>query len=209
MQDLVTGGLYDRLPGATDPLLLQMLQALDYLGSENVLHRDLKPGNILYKTTSSGEHVYFLADFGLCNNARIARTLVGSPHFEVPELVMQMADARQTPKMDVWSLFVTIAYVLNVQGYRERTFSTDKQTFIRENLQAIQTASEDHQLRRIVLMAEFHPLERASAGDMIDALFGGTGRCTPSRANLFAAAGTPTAEPEASRGAPPRPGEAP
>jgi serine/threonine protein kinase len=93
----------------------QMLRALMYIASVGILHRDVKPANILYTDENSAtpesannsvvnENFRFvLADFGLSKEQVQARTLQrGYPLFIAPE--MRIPGAQQTYKVDVCSL---------------------------------------------------------------------------------------------------------
>lgn len=90
-------------------LLYQMLCVLDYLSSRSLCHRDVKPGNILYDE-SDGNYTFQLADFGLVNHETLAETNCGTRIFSAPELHAGhgLDVYRQSPKMDIWSLMVTI-----------------------------------------------------------------------------------------------------
>ena len=78
----------------------QILQALDFLAVKGIVHRDVKPENILYEAYGHlGEEYRFqLGDFGLCNSTVDAVTCVGTPFYMAPEVFQH---GTQTDKMDV------------------------------------------------------------------------------------------------------------
>jgi serine/threonine protein kinase len=100
-------------PLAAWQILFPISQALDYAHQHKVIHRDIKPGNILVESTGTrgkpGNHVY-LVDFGLSKHigepslTRDGLSL-GTPHYMSPE---QVLDRRLTPQSDVYSLAVVI-----------------------------------------------------------------------------------------------------
>ena len=91
-----------------------MLQALDYIHRQGFIHRDLKPANILF-AFKDGKYSFHLADFGLSNDQRLARSFCGSPIYMAPEI---NSGRKQTTAVDMWSLFVTFFWVENVEGFR-------------------------------------------------------------------------------------------
>ena len=110
--DLVEGGtLADRL-GRPLPLeeVLELLRpvaaALDYAHGQGVLHRDVKPTNILL--TPDGRAL--LADFGLVKVVGTAQTLagvvLGTPHYMAPE---QASGGELDGRADTYALGV-VAY---------------------------------------------------------------------------------------------------
>ena len=73
-------------PHIADSVFQQMLQALDCLAWNGIVHRDVKPENILYVSQPGGQYQFHLGDFGLCNRAISAVTTVGSPLYMAPEM---------------------------------------------------------------------------------------------------------------------------
>ena len=68
-------------------LTTQMLQALSYLHRHGILHRDLKPGNVLV-TREAGKQRVHLVDFGLSDAMGATGMLSGTPLFLAPETLM-------------------------------------------------------------------------------------------------------------------------
>lgn len=173
VQDLISQDLFTRDPSSVDPLLHQMLQALDYLAYNDMIHRDVKPENILYTSLPHGGYTFQLTDFGLCNVVSDAHTYAGTPVYMAPEVLCNLR-IKQTPKVDVWSLFVTIIYAMNAGGYRDKPLHTDE-----EKIKAVLEAANDELLQPIRLMAMVNPDRRASAAKMLNDVFHGKGLTTP------------------------------
>ncbi|NXB98060.1 PAK3 kinase, partial [Orthonyx spaldingii] len=85
------------------------LQALDFLHSRQVIHRDLKSSNILLGMDGTVE----LAAFGFCTQLTPEQnqqsSMVGTAHWMAPEVV---TSSPYGPKVDIWSFgIVTIEMV--------------------------------------------------------------------------------------------------
>ncbi|XP_028277016.1 serine/threonine-protein kinase 10 [Parambassis ranga] len=95
----------------------QMLEALEYLHSMKIIHRDLKAGNILLMQDGDIK----LADFGVSakNNKTLQRrdSFIGTPYWMAPEVVMceTMKDAPYDYKADIWSLGITLIELAQIE----------------------------------------------------------------------------------------------
>ncbi|WP_082310236.1 serine/threonine-protein kinase [Nonomuraea sp. SBT364] len=100
-------------PAETAHLGLQLLEALRAAHGAGVLHRDVKPDNVLL--AEDGRAV--LTDFGIAtteDEAPVTRTgmLIGTPAFMAPE---RAAGGQARPASDLWSLGVTM--YIAVEGH--------------------------------------------------------------------------------------------
>ena len=113
---LVEGGtLEDRLKGEKLSLseiarvIEQVASALDYAHARQVVHRDLKPGNILLDANLDA----YLADFGvakiLSSQSVTGSGLVGTPYYMAPE---QIQGQPVDPRMDIYALGVILYQAL-------------------------------------------------------------------------------------------------
>ncbi len=93
-------------------LLLAVAEAVRFAHEHGVLHRDLKPGNILF---DSADRV-FVSDFGMAkltdsiSDLTLSAAMMGTPHYLAPEIAAQSTTA--TISSDVWSLGVVLYELL-------------------------------------------------------------------------------------------------
>jgi len=93
-------------PGRTVSIISQVASAIDAAHERGLVHRDVKPGNILIARTRSGEHAY-LTDFGLIKRRDHATGLtktgqfIGTLDYVAPE---QVKGAEVDGRTDVYSL---------------------------------------------------------------------------------------------------------
>ncbi|MCS6870108.1 MAG: serine/threonine-protein kinase [Anaerolineae bacterium] len=115
--------LYDLLlsrrftPIAAWQIIRPISEALDYAHERSIIHRDVKPANILIEVQHVNGKVHnqvFLADFGLSKvlswtALTTTGVSVGTPQYMSPEQVM---DYPLTPASDVYSLAVVVYEML-------------------------------------------------------------------------------------------------
>lgn len=75
-----------------------MFQSLDCLATQGIIHRDVRPENILYLSIAGQYHLQ-PGDFGLSNEQTIAKTRSGPPFFMAPEIYR---GGKQMHKTEVW-----------------------------------------------------------------------------------------------------------
>jgi len=104
-------------------LIASVADAVQFAHEHGVLHRDIKPGNILFDEEGHA----FVSDFGLAKLAENAdggmtgsAAMLGTPHYMAPEIAAQGLRAATTAT-DVWSLGVVL-YELLAQ---KRPFKSD------------------------------------------------------------------------------------
>lgn len=89
-------------------IIHQVLLAVEYLHSEGITHRDLKPDNILM-VSSDEESLIKLTDFGVSkavDDATMMATFAGTPVFLAPEMWAKRLGhvSSYTNAVDVWSI---------------------------------------------------------------------------------------------------------
>lgn len=161
-----------------DEVGFHILQALDYLDARKMIHRDVKPGNILYEVRD-GKYHFILADFGLSKQVDPSYTTgIGTPDFTAPEVLQ---GKMQTTKVDVWSLYVTLIWILDIDSFR-----TDPETFPRVGVpywKRFRSFAARAKVKEFREMGEFFPEKRASAAQMLLKCWNGEGLTTP-RVNI-------------------------
>ena len=127
MQFLAGGTLKDRITPQdsqsgclpTESLkgwIREVARALDFVHTQNIVHRDVKPANILFDKTGNA----FLSDFGLTkimygdhrdqnSEMTAAGFIVGTPNYVAPEIILGMTyDGRA----DQYSLGITVYHAM-------------------------------------------------------------------------------------------------
>ncbi|MFF7543199.1 protein kinase [Streptomyces canus] len=136
VMELVNGRSLERMtvedgplgPRGTALLGLGLVQALRQVHARGVLHRDIKPGNVLVESADRAGHRIVLTDFGIAamQDAKaltMVGMLVGSPDYMAPERV---SGRPQGPPSDIWSLGATLCAALGGRSpfSRDTTLAT-------------------------------------------------------------------------------------
>lgn len=93
-------------------VITQLLHAVSHLHKLGVVHRDIKPDNILF--SRDDENLVKLTDFGsaeiFCKeNGETVSGVVGTPYYVAPEVV---AGREYNEKVDIWSVGVVLYIML-------------------------------------------------------------------------------------------------
>ena len=106
-------------------MIWQIGLALEYVHEKGIIHRDIKPDNILCSERFGKFSFLKLADFGIAKamdrthfGRQYARTQIGTPIYMSPEA---LKGQRYGTPTDIWSLGATISYVCNQGTYLFKT----------------------------------------------------------------------------------------
>ena len=97
-------------PEAAAAIALDVLDALEVAHQAGIIHRDVKPANVMVPQEDRAK----LADFGIAtvvDDPKLTSTgmVLGSPQFMAPE---QASGARSAPATDLWALGATLYYMV-------------------------------------------------------------------------------------------------
>ena len=89
-------------------ILLQLNNVFKILNKEQVIHKDLKPSNILISCQRLDKSIIKLSDYGCSREVSGTRTFTGTLTTMAPEVIN---DEKDISKCDLWSLGVIIYYM--------------------------------------------------------------------------------------------------
>jgi serine/threonine protein kinase len=118
-------------PAWAIPLAQSIFSALAFLHGRGVIHRDIKPGNVLFDTMPDGATCFYLADFGLAVSLANRFGRAGSPFYLSPEI---LEESEAGPASDMWSFGITLGEALGLWCHHEVVSSTEDWKQKLENL---------------------------------------------------------------------------
>lgn len=101
-------------PGTMKDAMIQVSRGLEYLHNRNIIHRDIKPDNVLVYVSKDGKTLSFkLGDFGF--SKPLSKTADNTPKmyyvdYRAPELLLKYRWYRSEP--DIWALGCMFAEIV-------------------------------------------------------------------------------------------------
>ncbi|CAI2386109.1 unnamed protein product [Moneuplotes crassus] len=149
-------------------IMKQILSAIAYLHSQNILHSDLKAENIMLVEKNDDDFFIKLIDFGMATKYEQKKSHIqGTPYYIAPEVLKNCYDS----KADIWSLGVLI-YIL-LLGAPPFKASSLKEIFKKILVGKIDFSKEicgslsEDSLEFIKELLKYDPEERPSAAECL------------------------------------------
>ena len=129
-----------------EKVIQDIIKGVDYLHSEGILHRDLKPGNILITRNRMGQPVAKITDFGISRDLLSDQTLeqsltagVGTPHYMAPEQFFKKKyglNQEISKRTDYWAVGVVVFRLLTGRlpfGHGEKDYELIRESILSQS----------------------------------------------------------------------------
>lgn len=161
--------LHKRRKAVTEPearyFVKQVILACQYLHSNNIIHRDLKLGNLFI----NDEMEIKVGDFGLATrldyNGERKRTLCGTPNYIAPEVLGKKGHSFE---VDVWSLGCILYTLLVGKPPFETSSLKDTYTKIKKNEYHVPSRVSVSAKNLIIKLLKSDPAERPNMGGLLE-----------------------------------------
>lgn len=137
--------------------IFQVALGINYMHNLNIIHRDIKPDNILM----IGDTIK-ISDFGIATQETLFSHKIGSEKFKGPEYYSEMYNQLDF-KVDIWALNTTLYYLLTEKYY----FNTHKE-ILQKNFEIDSSFNFSKNLENLLKMGYIkNPIQRADITDFI------------------------------------------
>jgi WD40 repeat protein len=145
-------------PAKAREIALQLLAGLDAIHEAGLVHRDVKPENVML--TRAGRVV--LMDFGIAKAAASGGTIAGTPAYWAPE---QAEGAPADPRADVFAAGLVLAEMVAPSGVRDRERQQALLSALREDPPRVPDTPWSEAIRKAVARepGDRHPSAKAFA----------------------------------------------
>lgn len=140
-------------------IIVELCRAIEYIHSRNILHRDIKPGNIIL----TNENSIKLMDFGLADIGKFDMKKKGTLYYMAPEIIKGSIDQR----VDIFSLGLTLYEALTKKSFFEDLKSHEinkllkNKDFYTSYKNSVLTNISQHSFRKMInKMIIFNPSAR-------------------------------------------------
>lgn len=165
-------------PESTFHILRSVLKGLVHLENQGIMHRDLKPDNIILKRKNCpiSQNTIKLVDFGLATRCDVEEYLFrrcGTPGFIAPEVINSKKDpnSKYTTKCDVFSAGIIFFFMLTgkipFEGKNfEEVLLSNKSCIVDYNIKELFSAPL-HARKLLQAMLNVDPEQRFSASECL------------------------------------------
>ncbi len=163
-------------------LFYQVVTTIDFMHKSGYAHCDLKPDNIIFRTTPKISEVPLpvLVDFGSASPVKQVKEKIATIHYASPEVIkaLSVADSRshvgiRADKLDIWQLGVLLYEIVTGEELFRGNSRRIKTTILQGSIKRMRDRRVDinPSLDRLVaVMLRPDPSTRPTTGQVIQAL---------------------------------------